>query len=132
MYRARAAKIDDNQPEIVGFLRKLGASVQHLQSVGDGCPDLLVGFGGKNYLMEVKDGAKKPSARLLTRDQGRWRQAWVGQYSVVESKEDCLSVLGLSIAPESFALSGESDGAWTLEQIEEAAEKLVAAARDAC
>lgn len=132
MYRARALKIDANQPRLVAFMGKLGASVQSLGTVGDGCPDLLVGFGGKTYLMEVKDGAKAPSARLLTPAQGKWRQAWAGQYAVVENEQDCLSVLGLSIAPESFALSGESAGSWTLERIEEAAEKLAAAAREVC
>jgi hypothetical protein len=132
MYKSRAVKIDKNQPELIHFLHKIGASVQRLQAIGDGCPDLLVGFGGRNFLVEVKDGSKPPSARLLTKDQGAWRAAWSGQYAVVESKEDCLSVLGLSIAPESFELSGESGSAWTLEQIEAAAEKLTAAAREVC
>lgn len=42
----RAPKIDRNQPEIVEALRKAGAFVQSLAGVADGCPDLLVGYGG--------------------------------------------------------------------------------------
>ena len=50
----RAAKIDANQTEIVKALRQVGASVQSLASTGKGCPDLLVGFRGVNWLLEVK------------------------------------------------------------------------------
>lgn len=63
--RARP-RIDANQPDIVKALRKMGAFVQSLAAVGDGCPDLLVGFRGKTYLIEVKDGDKPPSKRALT------------------------------------------------------------------
>ena len=54
----RAAKVDKNQTEIVEAFRKLGFSVQHLHTVGGGVPDLLVGRGGINLLVEVKDGGK--------------------------------------------------------------------------
>ena len=39
----RAARTDANQAEIVAALRGVGASVQPLHAVGQGCPDLLVG-----------------------------------------------------------------------------------------
>ena len=58
----RAARIDRNQPEIVEALRKLGASVQPLHTVHDSVPDLLIGYQGRNFLLEVKDGTKPPSA----------------------------------------------------------------------
>ncbi len=50
----RAAKIDRNHVEIVAALRGVGASVQDLAAVGKGCPDLLVGYRGQNYVIEVK------------------------------------------------------------------------------
>ena len=62
----RAARADSNQAEIVDALRKVGASVQPIHTVGGGVPDLLVGFRGQNYLFEVKDGEKAPSDRRLT------------------------------------------------------------------
>lgn len=74
----RAAKIDANQPEIVKALRQIGCTVQPLHTVGDGCPDLLVGAFGVTLLMEVKDGTKPPSARRLTEDQLVWHGAWSG------------------------------------------------------
>jgi hypothetical protein len=54
----RAAKVDANQREVVAALRGAGASVQLLHAVGEGCPDLLVGYKGLTMLLEVKDGSK--------------------------------------------------------------------------
>ena len=50
------ARVDANQPVIVAALRAIGATVQHLHAVGQGCPDILVGYDGVNFLMEIKDG----------------------------------------------------------------------------
>jgi len=75
----RAAKVDDNQAAIVDAFRKLGASVQHLHAVGDGCPDLLVGFRKVDALVEVKDGDKMPSKRALTPDQHDFFETWKGR-----------------------------------------------------
>lgn len=91
----RAKKVDVNQMEIVATLRKIGATVQSLATVGNGCPDLLVGFQGKNYLMEVKDGDKVPSAKKLTEDQVKWHKDWFGTVHVVESSKDAIAVLVL-------------------------------------
>lgn len=74
----RAAKIDANQVAIVAALRSAGCSVQHLHQVGEGCPDLLVGIGGRTLLVECKDGGKPPSKRRLTPDQMAWIGAWRG------------------------------------------------------
>ncbi len=52
----RAANVDRNQPEIVAALRAAGATVEYLHAVGGGCPDLLVGYRGANYVLEVKEG----------------------------------------------------------------------------
>lgn len=90
----RAAKVDANQTEIVKALRQVGASVQSLAATGKGVPDLLVGFRGKNLLLEVKDGGKAKSARKLTPDQIEWHQGWRGHVAVVESAEQAIKVLG--------------------------------------
>ena len=89
----RAARVDANQAEIVDALRGVGASVQPLHAVGAGCPDLLVGFMGYNWLMEVKDGDKPPSARKLTKDQIKWHGEWQGQACIVENAEQALYLL---------------------------------------
>jgi hypothetical protein len=86
-------RIDANQPEIVKALRAAGASVQSLADLGRGVPDLLVGWRGINLLFEVKDGAKRPSARRLTPGEEQWHRRWRGQVVVVESVDDALHAL---------------------------------------
>jgi hypothetical protein len=81
----RAAKVDRNQAEIVAALRDIGATVQPLHAVGAGCPDLLVGFRGVNYLIEVKDWQKPPSQRKLNDFQVEWHGGWKGQVAKVET-----------------------------------------------
>ena len=90
----RAAKIDKNQPAIVDALRKCGAFVQSLAAVGNGCPDLLIGYRGRTILVEVKDGSKVPSARELTEDQNWWHARWAGgSLAVVNDIEGALRIL---------------------------------------
>ena len=90
----RAAKIDANQEQVVAILRAAGATVQSLAAIGHGCPDLLVGWGGKTLLMEVKDGRKVPSAQKLTEDQIKWHGAWMGgPLAVVDGPEAALRML---------------------------------------
>ena len=87
-------RIDANQPEIVKALRAVGASVQSLAEVGRGVPDLLVGYRGKQHLLEVKDGSKPPSARRLTEDEQNWHDAWRGKVWVVKTVDEALEAIG--------------------------------------
>ncbi len=91
----RAAKVDDNQSEIVAALRRVGCSVQSLAGVGRGCPDLAVGFRGRNFFLEVKDGSKAPSKRRLTPDEEAFHARWRGHVAVVETVEDALKTVGV-------------------------------------
>jgi hypothetical protein len=97
----RAAAVDANQPEIVAALRKVGATVEILSGVGKGCPDLLVGYKKRNYLMEVKDGDKVPSARRLTSDEREWHDEWRGDVLIVESIDQALAAIG--VCPPRYA-----------------------------
>jgi hypothetical protein len=90
----RAAKIDSNQTIIVEALRKAGATVQSLAAIGDGCPDLLVGYANKTALIEVKDGAKAISAQKLRPLQSDWHGKWKGgTLATVNSVESALGIL---------------------------------------
>lgn len=94
----RAKKIDANQPEIVKALRKIGCSVAITSAAGDGFPDIVVGRtdinGAKrNWLIEIKDGNKPPSARKLTNDQVIFHGNWNGQIDVVESAEEAINLV---------------------------------------
>jgi hypothetical protein len=93
----RAAKVDANQRRVVATLRGVGATVQLLHAVGEGCPDLLVGHLGVNYLLEVKDGQKPPSAQKLTPQQEIWHQDWRGHRVVVNSPEAALAAIGVIV-----------------------------------
>ncbi len=86
----RAAKVDANQAELVALFRGIGFSVWPTHTAGEGFPDLSLGRWGRNFLVEVKDGAKPPSARLLTPAQQRWHADWRGQVSVISSVEQAL------------------------------------------
>lgn len=90
----RAAKVDANQEQIVSALRAAGAIVQSLAAIGKGCPDLLVSFRGNLFLLEVKDGNKRPSEQKLTKDQLTWHQAWGALVEVVNSPEQALRAIG--------------------------------------
>ena len=85
-----AARIDLNQPEIVAALRKIGATVQHLHTIGAGCPDILVGYRGQNILMEIKMPGK---AYQLTPDEFLWHAAWQGSVWVVRSPAEAVAAV---------------------------------------
>jgi hypothetical protein len=80
-------RVDGNHADIMTTFRALGCSVQSIASVGRGCPDLLVGRDGWTVPVEVKDGAKPPSARKLTEDEEIWRANWKGSYALIASPE---------------------------------------------
>ena len=86
-------RVDANQSTIVKSLRQVGASVQSLADLGKGVPDLLVGYRGRNWLMEVKDWKQPPSKRRLTPDEKKWHQAWGGQVHVVETFDEALKLI---------------------------------------
>ena len=73
MPRRVYGKVDAVQHEIVTFLRKFGCSVQSLASVGEGCPDLLIGYRRVNYLAECKTPGGRHRAK-----QGEWAESWAG------------------------------------------------------
>lgn len=95
----RAARQDANQPAIVAALRAIGCSVSDTSGVGDGFPDLAVGYRKRTTLLEVKDGSKPPSGRELTPAQVKWHIAWRGQVSVVTSVEEAIAAVSAEGAP---------------------------------
>lgn len=91
----RAHRTDANQSEIVDVLRKAGATVTPTHMVGDGFVDAVAGYQGINYLLEIKDGDKPPSARKLTEPEIRWHEEWRGQVAIVNSPQEALEVIGV-------------------------------------
>ncbi len=81
-------KVDLNQKPIVAALRKKGASVFVASSVGHGFPDLVVGYNGRNYLMEVKSKRGK-----LTDPQVAFECEWHGTVKIVRTVSEALDAL---------------------------------------
>ena len=65
----RAAKVDQSQEEIVICLRLIGAEVQSMAAIGQGCPDLLISYKNQWYAAECKTGEKAD----WTDDQLAWK-----------------------------------------------------------
>ncbi len=90
----RAARIDANQNEIVQALRDVGASVAITSALGKGFVDLVAGYRGINYLIEIKDGSKPPSAQRLTPDEQEFHDLWRGAVIVVNDVDEALKAIG--------------------------------------
>lgn len=89
--KAFARNRDANERVIVEALLAAGASVQRLNETGT--PDLLVGYHGANYLLEVKrpgvrvrvakHGHDDADERGLPPTQQKWWARWKGKEPVV-------------------------------------------------
>lgn len=87
-------RTDANQKKVVELVRKLhGASITSTHIIGKGFPDLVIGYKGINYLIELKDGFKPKSQKKLTPDEVEFHLKWNGQIAVCESFEDILKIL---------------------------------------
>jgi hypothetical protein len=101
----RAARRDANEPDIVKALVAAGASITYL-GAPKGVPDLLVGYEGRSYLLEVKlplgpkggkrgGGSTRPCEGgdgTLTQDQLDWWAEWRGAPPVVVRTPDAALV----------------------------------------
>jgi hypothetical protein len=82
-------KVDANQLEIVKALEAIGAEVLEI-----GWPvDLLVGYRGVNWLLEVKDPEKVPSETKLTPEQVIFFRDWRGQRDQVFTATQAIRVV---------------------------------------
>lgn len=85
-------KTDKNQKEIISTLRAVGASVVDTSAVGRGFPDIVVGYKGRTYLIEIKNPDTKGK---LNARQIEFKHQWAGHYSVVDSAKSAIQVLGI-------------------------------------
>lgn len=94
-----ARQRDANEAPIVEALRRAGASVTKIDSRG--APDLLVGFEGRTYLIEVKQDHGKPgkgmakTASGLRETQEKWWSEWFGAPpQIATTIPEALAVIG--------------------------------------
>jgi len=90
----RAAAVDANQKDIVAALRMVGASVAPCHAVGQGFPDLVVGYQGTNHLIEVKDPSQPKHRHELTPAQVKFHAEWSGPIHKVFTAKEALTVIG--------------------------------------
>lgn len=83
-YKNHNAKRDKNEIEIVRALEKIGCSVCRLNQP----LDLLVGYRGTTYLLEVKTDKGK-----LTKAQEAFLSEWRGSLAVIRTPEQAISVV---------------------------------------
>jgi hypothetical protein len=86
--------VDENQAEIVECLRAIpDCSVRILSAVGQGCPDVLVGYRGANFLFEIKNPKKPKADQELTEAQVIFHAEWKGQVQKVFSLKEIVTAL---------------------------------------
>ena len=89
----QAARIDDNQSEIIKQVKAMGATVQ------TGMDDVLVGFRGRTYWFEVKnparvfkkDGTFKKGA--IKDSQIKLAAEWKGHYQIVSNIDEIIKAI---------------------------------------
>ena len=87
-------KTDNNHKRIIDNCRKIPQlSVFSTHTIGKGFPDIVIGYKGKNYLIEIKDGDKPKSQTKLTEDEIKFHDKWKGQICIVYSFDDILNIL---------------------------------------
>jgi hypothetical protein len=85
------AKRDANESPIVKGLKQIGCSVHRLHAP----LDLLVGFQGRTFLIEVKAerGPKGGGGGKLTPDQVKFLASWRGQHAIVRTLDEAFDVV---------------------------------------
>jgi Holliday junction resolvase len=94
-----ARKVDANQGEIVTALEGIGVQVVDLSASGEGVCDLLCGWRGTPYLVEVKnlDGRGKKLTIPQIRFHEKMRLAGITVH-VVTSVAEALGIFGARLA----------------------------------
>jgi len=98
-----AARRDRNHSALARELEAHGVAVSDLSRVGGGCPDLVVSYGTKMLLIEVKaPGALRPAGAYRAEVRARqavWAARHRGLVLTVTSASEVLAALGLDEAP---------------------------------
>lgn len=84
-----ASRVDANQPAVVKALRAIGASILYTHQLKN-CFDILVGYRGRTFLMEIKASEKEQ----LTPGEAEFRRTWCGSpYHIVYSPDQAIRII---------------------------------------
>lgn len=86
----RAAKRDGNHNAIVQALEQIGCTVLDLSRLGGDAPDILCGYRGESWLLEIKN----PEGRnRLSEGQQEFLATWRGKAAVVRSVYEAVGIV---------------------------------------
>ena len=104
-----ASKPDANQTQVVEELRARGCKVDHTHTLRAGRPDIVVGYVGWLFWLELKSGPRKK----LTPKEAEFHSEWDGMPVLrVDSCEDAMHKMNLWI------------GGWVLMYADQFTEKV--------
>ena len=78
-------RVDENQKTIVHTFIALGASVIDLSRVGQGTPDLAIGYKGKTVFVEVKSSEKAKYTEPQIKFMQEWRGGTISRIDSVDA-----------------------------------------------
>ena len=88
-------RVDENQKTIVHTFIALGASVIDLSRVGQGTPDLAIGYKGKTVFVEVKSSEKAPYTEPQIKFMQNWRGGAVSRIDSVDAAIRLIKMLDI-------------------------------------
>lgn len=102
----RNGRRDGNHAEIVKAAREVpGVTVFDTADVGKGFVDIVVGYAGRTYLVEIKDGDNQPPSKTrLTQAEQKFHDEWTGHVCVVRSKAELMELLQLAVIDEMLSI----------------------------
>ena len=96
-FAAARGRQDANASAIIAALKRCGATIIDMHTVGGGVPDIVCGYHGRNVLMEIKARPKATNAGVRDR-QETFARDWKGEPVVtVRSEAEALQAIGIRL-----------------------------------
>ena len=89
-------RVDENQKQIIHTFIALGASVLNLSRVGEGCPDILIGYRNQSVLREIKRNEKAPFTEPQIKFMQNWRGGAVSRIDSVDAAIRLIKMLDMA------------------------------------
>ena len=90
-----AKRVDLNHQEVVKTLRLLGATVFDASRMGQGFPDLVVGYNHQTVLVEIKSGEQKKFTQAQLKFMADWKGSAVVRINDVDGAIRLIKVLDM-------------------------------------
>jgi rhamnose utilization protein RhaD (predicted bifunctional aldolase and dehydrogenase) len=88
-------RTDANQAQIIHTFIALGATVLNLSRVGEGCPDILIGYKKHSVLCEIKRNDKAPYTESQVKFMQNWRGGAISRIDSVDAAIRLIKMLDM-------------------------------------